>query len=192
MITLIIGRAIAVIGLILSSGGMCWAFDGDKASLLNQALEEIRITAQWVDAQAAATETVYRQLQAQAEALSAEIKQERLRRNVTTLQQALQIDRTRYDLLVLRQVHGYLVQLDDRLSYLRIAAGALNVYRDQIRDDHLMLQALMDLDSSGLLRQVGEAVDEYRRECSLPFLKAQTGVGHRDLETLWNGIVKGH
>jgi hypothetical protein len=192
MITLIIGRAMAVIGLILLSAGTCLAFDGDKGSVLNRALEEIRMTAQLIDARAAATAKVYGQLQAQAEALSAEIQQERLGRNAITFQQALQADRIRYDLLVLRQVHGYLVQLGDRLSYLRSAASTLNAYRDQLRDDRLMLQALMDLDSSGLLRQVGEAVDEYRRQCSLPFLKVQTAVGARDLESLWNGIVKGH
>ncbi len=190
--TPIMGRAMALIGLILLSAGPCVAFDGGKGSVLNRALEEIKTTARLIDAQAAATAAVYGQLQAQAEALSAEIQQERLRRNAMTFQQALQADRIRYDLLVLRQVHGYLAQLGDRLSYLRSAASTLNVYRDQIRDDRLMLQAVMDLDSSGLLRQAEEAVDDYRRQCSLPFLKTPAAVDARDLESLWNGIVKGH
>lgn len=192
MITRIIGKTTAIIGLMLLSAGTCLAFDGDKGSVLNRALEEIKMTVQLIDARAVATEKVHGQLQAQAEALLAEILEERLRRSAITLQQALQVDRIRYDLLVLQQVRGYLMQLGDRLSYLRSAANTLSVYRDQVRDDRLMLQALTDLDSSGLLRQVGEAVDEYRRQCSVQFLKAQAPYGARDLETLWNGLVKGH
>ena len=192
MITLIIGRTAAIVGLILLSAGTCLAFDGDNGSALNRALAEIKMTVQLIDARAAATAEVHGQLQAQAEALFAEIQQERHRRSAITLQQALQVDRIRYDLLLLQQVRGYLMQLGDRLSYLRSAANTLNVYRDQVRDDRLMLQALMDLDSSGLLRQVGEAVDEYRRQCSVPFLKAPAAHAERDLETLWNGLVKGH
>jgi hypothetical protein len=192
MTSLMIGRVTAIVGLMLLSAGTCLAFDGDKGSALNRALEEIKMTVQLIDARAAATEKVRGQLQAQAEALAAEIQQERLRRNTITLQQALQIDRIRYDLLVLQQARGYLMQLSERLSYLRSAANTLTVYRDQVRDDRLMLQALTDLDSSGLLRQVGEAVDEYRRQCSVPFLKAQAAYGPRDLETIWNGLVKSH
>jgi hypothetical protein len=192
MIALIIGRVTAIVGLILLSAGTCLAFDGDKGAELSRALEEIKMTAQLIDARATATAKVHGQLQAQAEALVAEIQQERLRHSTITLQQALQVDRIRYDLLVLQQVRGYLMQLGDRLSYLRSAANTLDVYRNQVRDDRLMLQALMDLDSSGLLRQVGEAVDEYRRQCSVPFLKAPTAYPGRDLETLWNGLVKIH
>ncbi len=178
--------------MILLSACMCLAFDGDKGGELNRALDEIKITARLIDARAAAAATIHGQLRAQAEALSAEIQQERLRRSAATFQQALQVDRIRYDLLVLQQVMGYLVQLDDRTAYLRTAAHTLNVYRDQIRDDRLMLQALNDVDSSGLLRQLGEAVDEYRRQCSAALLKAQTAYGPRELEILWNGLVKGH
>ncbi len=192
MITLIIGRVTAIVGLILLSAGTCLAFDGDKGSVLSRALEEIKMTAQLIDSRATATAKVHEQLQAQAEALLAEIQQERLRHSAITLQQALQVDRIRYDLLVLQQVRGYLMQLGDRLSYLRSAANTLNVYRDQVRDDRLMLQALMDLDSSGLLRQVGKAVDEYRQQCSFPFLKTPAATAERDLEALWNGLVKGH
>lgn len=187
----LIRRTTGVVGLILLSAGLCLAFDRDKGGELNRALEEIHLTARLIDARAAATATLHGQLQAEAEALSAEIRQERLRRSAATFQQALQVDRIRYDLLVLQQVMAYLVQLGDRLAYLRTAAHTLNAYRDQVRDDRLMLQALNDVDSSDLLRQVGRSVDEYRRQCSAPFLKAPPAVGPRDLEHLWNGLLKG-
>ncbi|MCU0590233.1 MAG: hypothetical protein MUC57_02010 [Desulfobacterales bacterium] len=192
MITRLIRKTTGIVGWILLSACTCLAFDADKGGELNRALEEIETAARLIDANAATAATVHGQLQAQAEALSVEIQQERLRRSVATFQQALQVDRIRYDLLVLQQVRGYLVQLGDRIAYLRTAAHALNVYRDQIRDDRLMLQALNDVDSSGLLRQVREAVDQYRRQCCAAFLQAQAAYDPRELEVLWNGSVKGH
>lgn len=192
MITRFIRKPMAIVGLILLSVCTCLAFSGDKGAELTRALEEIKTAAQLIDARAAEAAGLYARLQAQSEALSAEILQERRRGGGgATFQHAVQVDRIRYDLLLLQQVAGYLTQLDDRLAYLRTAANTLNVYRGQVRDDQLMLQALNDVDSSGLLRQVGEAVAEIRRQCSAALLRARTDSDPRGLETLWNDLLKG-
>jgi hypothetical protein len=191
MITRFIRKPMQIVGLILLSVCTCLAFNGDKGAELTRALEEIKIAAQLIDARAAEAAAVHARLQAQSEALSAEILQERRRGGAATFQHAVQVDRIRYDLLLLQQLAGYQAQLDDRLAYLRTAANTLNVYRGQVRDDQLMLQALNDVDSSGLLRQVGEAVAEYRRQCSAALLRARTDFDPRGLETLWNDLLKG-
>lgn len=128
MIIPLIRRTARIVGLILLSAGACLASDGAKGSELNRALEEIALAVRLIDAGAAAAEIVHGKLQAQAEALSAEIRRERVRGSAATFQQALQVDRIRYDLLVLQQVRGYLVQLGDRLAYLRTAAHTLNAF----------------------------------------------------------------
>jgi hypothetical protein len=192
MMKRLICKATKIVGLIWLSAGACLAFDGATGDELNQALEEIKSTAQLIEEATAAAEVVQGQLQTQAEALAAEIVLERRRRRVDTFQQALQVGRIRYDLLALRQVTGYLTQLVHRISYLRTAASTLNVYRDQVRDDRLMLRVLNDVDSSDLLRRVREAVCEYRRRCAAAYLTVQTATASRELEILWTDMVKSH
>jgi len=192
MMVLLIRKTTEIVGWILLAVCACLASDGEPGGELNRALEEIKSTARLIDDRSATAAAVQGQLQVQAEALSAEIRQERRRCSAGSFQQALQINRIRYDLLALQQVTGYLGQLEERLSHLRTAANTLNVYRDQVRDDRLILRALNDLDSSELLRQVQEAVGEYRRQSGAPLLKVPAAHRPPELEMLWNDLVKAH
>lgn len=183
-------KALSITGLVLLSVGVGSAAGGNSEAELKLALEKTRAVVQSADARAAAAAAVQAQLLAQCEALKAEIQEERRRVGAATLKQALQVRRIHSNLRLLAQAAGYAVQLDDRLAYFHAAAARLKVYRDQIRDDLLLLQALDSVDSSALLRQVAEAADEYQRQCAAPLLSAASGESPRDLESLWNGVVK--
>jgi vacuolar-type H+-ATPase subunit E/Vma4 len=183
-------QALKIAGLVLLAAGVCRAAGGEKEAELNRALGDIKAAVQSVGTRAATAAELLAHLQTQCDALKAEILEERRRAAAATWRQAREIRRIDSDLRLLEQATGYAVQLEDRLAYFRAAAGRLNAYRDQVRDDLRILRALDDLDSSVLLRQVREAVDEFRRQCAAPLLNAKTAPGARDLESLWNDIVK--
>lgn len=192
MTTQLLRRTVEAAGWLLVSACACLAFDGEAVGELNRALEEIQAAAEMIDDRASTAAALQGQLQAQADALAVEIRQERHRIGADTLQQALQISRIRYDLLLLQHLAGYLVQLEEQRDFLRSAANTLSAYHDRVRDDRLVLQALDGLDSGELLQQVREAVGDYRRQCSAPLLKAPVARAPRELEMLWNESVKRH
>jgi hypothetical protein len=180
-----------LVGLVLLSACVCLAAGNDKEAELNRAREDVKATVHLVGEKAAMAAAVLARLQAQSQALKAEIQAERSRIGVVSLRQALQVRRIDSNLRLLQQAEGYSVQLENRLAYFRTAATRLNAYREQIRDDLLMLRALDTVDSSALLRQIREEVDAIRRQCVAPFLNAASSDGRRDLELLWKDIVKG-
>jgi len=190
MTTRLIRKAAETVAWFLLSACACLAFDGETDGELNRVLEEIKTTAQMIDARASTAAALQGQLQVQAEALAVEIRQEHRRLGADTFQRALPISRIRYDLLLLQHLAGYLAQLEDQRAELSGAANTLSAYRDRVRDDRLILQALDGLDSGELLRQVRESAAEYRRQCGAPLLKARNASGPRELELLWNDIVK--
>jgi hypothetical protein len=192
MTTRLLRRTAEAVGWILLSACACLAFDGEANDELNRALEEIKAAAEMIDDRASTAAALQGQLQVQADALAVEIRQERRRLGADSFQQALQINRTRYDLLLLQHLAGYLFQLEEHRACLRSAANTLSAYRDRVRDDRLVLQALNGLDSGELLQQVRAAVGEYRRQCGAPLLKARTARGPGELEMLWNDSVKPH
>lgn len=191
MVTTFILKALRIAGVVLLSASMGLASGGMKQAELNQALEDIREAAQSIGARAAATAVLLAHLQTQCDALKAEIQEERRRFGVATWRQAAQVRRIHSDLRLLGQAAGYAVQLEDRLAYFRAAAIRLSAYRDQVRDDLLMLKALDDVDSSTLLRQIRDALDEFQRQCAAPLLYAQLASSRHDPETLWNELLKG-
>jgi len=189
--TTLLRKALLIAGLVLMSAGAGLAAGGDNEADLRQALEKTKAVVQSIGARAAAAAAVQAQLQAQCEALKTEIQEERRRVGAVTLTQALQVRRIHFNLRVLAQATAYADQIGGRLGYFHAAASRLNVYRDQIRDDLLLLRALESVGSSNLLRQVAEAVGEYARQCAAPLLNARSGGGTGDLEVLWSGVVKG-
>jgi hypothetical protein len=190
MVKTLSGKTTKIVGLILISVGVCLASAGEKELELDRALRDIRASAQLIGERAATAAAVLGQLQDQSQALKSEILQERHRGGAVTFRQALQISRINYDLRLLQQVEGYLVQLQDRLAYFRAATTRLNAYREHVQDDRLMLRAIENVDNSGLLRQIREVLKEYQRQCAAPLLNAKTACGPRELEILWNDIVK--
>jgi hypothetical protein len=183
--------ALRIVGLVLLSAGVCFAAGSESEVELNRALEDVKATVRLVGEKAAMAAAVLAQLQAQSEAFKAEIQEERSRVGAVTLRQALQVRRIDSNLRLLQQAAGYSVQLENRLAYFRSAASRLNAYREQIRDDLLMLRALDTVDSDALLRQIRQEVEAIRRQCAAPILNAASSDGRRDLELLWKDIVKG-
>jgi hypothetical protein len=183
--------ALRIVGIVLLSAGVCFAAGNEKEVELKRALEDVKATVHLVGEKAAMAATVLAQLQAQSEAFKAEIQEERSRVGAVTLRQALQVRRIDSNLRLLQQAAGYSVQMENRLAYFRWAASRLNAYREQIRDDLLLLRALDTVDSSALLRQIREEVEAIRRQCAAPILNAASSDGRRDLELLWKDIVKG-
>jgi len=190
MATLFIRKTPTIVGLILLSVCVCLAASGEKEVELNRVLEDITATAHWVDERTAVTAAVLAQLHTQSEALRTEIQEERRRVGAVTMRQALQARRIDCNLRLLRQAVGYSTQLEDRLAYFRTAANHLSVYRQQVRDDLLILRTLVTVDHSAFLRQVRKALSEFQQQCGAPLLSAKTDSGYRELETLWNDIVK--
>jgi len=184
-------RTLTIAALLLVSAAVCLAAGGQKEEELNRALQDIKGAAHLVGARAATAAAVLAQLQSQSEALKIEIQEERRRVEATTLRQAQQVRRIDYDLRLLQQAAVYTGQLEDRLAYFRAAATRLNAYRQQVRDDRLMLRALDAVDSSALLRRIRQSIDEFQTQCAAPLLSAGKGAGSPELEALWNDIVKG-
>jgi hypothetical protein len=191
MVKTLIGQATKTVAWILISVGACVASGGATDLELDQALLDIKATAQLIAERAATAAAALEKLQARSQALRSEILQEGRCGSAATFRQAEQIRRIHYDLRLLQQVAGYQIQLEDRLAYFRKATAHLNACREHVQDDRLMQRALQSAPDSGLLRQIREAIKDYRRQCDAPLLNAKSASGPRELEILWNDIVKG-
>ncbi len=185
-----VARTLAVLAVVLLSVVAGPARGGEKEDELNRALEELTAAVQLVGARAATAAEVLAQLQAQSEALKDEIQSERRRAGAATLRQALQVRRIDADWRLLQQAAAYSLQLEDRLVHFRRAITRLNGYREQVRDDLLLLRTLEAVDSTALLRRVREAVGELHRQCAAPLLVAGSPAAPRDPDALWNDILR--
>jgi len=184
-------QALTIAALLLLRVGTVLAGGAEKEAELNLTLHQLTEAARQVAARAATAAAVLAQLQDRSEALEAEIQEERRRIRAVTLRQALGVRRIDYNLQLMQQAASYAAQIESRLAYLRAAETRLNAYREQVRDDRLMLRTLDTFDCSLLLSQARETIEELHRECTAPLLTAGKGDGIPNLETLWNDIVQG-
>lgn len=189
--TKLFSNARRIAALLLLWVGTALAAGAEKEAELNLTLHNLTEAARLVAARAATAAAVLAQLQGHSEALEAEIQEERRRVRALTLRQALRVRRIDYNLQLMQQAAAYAAQLESRLAYLRAAETRLNSYREQVRDDRVMLRTLDTLDSSFLLSQVRETIEELHRQCTVPLLVAGKADGIPGLETLWNDIVQG-
>jgi hypothetical protein len=185
-----VARTLVVLAVVLLSIGAGPARGGEKEDELNLALEDLTAAVHLVSARVATAAAMLAQLQAQAEALKDEIQSERRRAGAATLRQALQVRRIDGDWRLLQQAAAYSLQLEDRLAHFRRAITRLNGYREQVRDDLLLLRTLEAVDSTALLRRVRESVGELRLQCAAPLLAAGSLSAPRDPDALWNEILR--
>lgn len=166
------------------------AAEDGKSQELSRALADIKTAEQMINQRTALAVEVRQKLGQQVDELKAEIQLERGRTSVASFPQALQISRIDYNLRLMQRLLGYMDRLEQRIGYFRSAALTLEFYRQQIRDDMLILRTLNDADSAKLMRQLASDLDQFRTQSERPLLTA-SGSGLRPLETIWTDVLQG-
>jgi chromosome segregation ATPase len=169
--------------------GSALADDAGKTAALNRALADIaefgRIFNQRIEEACALLD----RLKEQREQLKNEIQQERGRHDITSFQQAVQIDRIDYNLRLIQQLTAYIERLNGSVEYFRGANQLLNFYARQARDDLRMLKTLRDADISGLMNKIAAAKNEFEIVLNKPLFVASEPYP-RTTEMIWNDIVR--
>jgi hypothetical protein len=178
-----------LIGFLVGTLGICPAAEDGKRQELNRALADIRTAEQMINQRAALAEEVRRMLGQQVDGLKTEIHLERRRTGAVSFAQARQISRIDYNLRLVQRLLGYIDCLDNRIGYFRSAGHSLEFYRQQIRDDLLILRTLQDVDTAGLMERLAADIAQFKHQSEKPLLSAATS-GLRPLEAIWGELLQ--
>jgi hypothetical protein len=179
-----------MIGFLVGTLGTGLAGEDGKSQDLNRALADIRSVEQVINQRAALAEEVRQRLGQQVDELKTEIHLEQRRCSVASFPQARQIGRIDYNLRLVQRLFAYMDSLDNRIGGFRAALQTLEFYRQQIRDDMLILRTLKDADTASLMRQLTSELEHLKVQVERPLLTASSP-GLRPLETIWSEIVQG-
>lgn len=179
-----------MIGFLVGTLGTSLAGEDGKSQELNQALADIRSVEQIINQRAALAENVRQRLGQQVDELKTEIHLEQRRCGVASFPQARQISRIDYNLRLVQRLFAYMDSLNNRISGFRAAAHTLEFYRQQIRDDMLILRTLNDADTASLMQQLASELEHLQIQVKRPLLTTLSP-GLRPLETIWSEIVHG-
>jgi hypothetical protein len=164
--------------------------DGEgKAETLNRALSELAELSRSINQRTEEACALLDRLNEQRELLRNEIHQERGRHDITTFQQAVQINRIDYNLRLMQQLTSYIERLNGSVQYFRGANQLLNFYARQARDDLRMLKTLRDADISGLMNKISAAKIEIEMVLNKPLFAASEPYS-RSMEMIWNDILR--
>lgn len=169
--------------------GSALADDAGKTATLNRALADIAELGRIFNQRIEETCALLDRLKEQREQLKNEIHQERGRHDITSFQQAVQIDRIDYNLRLIQQLTAYIERLNGSVEYFRGANQLLNFYARQARDDLRMLKTLRDADISGLMNKIAAAKNEFEIVLNKPLFVASEPYP-RTTEMIWNDIVR--
>jgi hypothetical protein len=179
-----------IIGFLAGSLSTGLAGEDGKSQELSRALADIRSAEQMINQRSALAEDVRQRLGQQVDELKAEIQLERRRTSVTSFPQARQVSRIDYNLRLVQQLLGYLDRLDNRIGYFRTAVLTLEDYRQQIRDDMLILRTLDDADTASLMGRLAFDLEHFKDQVERPLVIASDS-GLRPLATIWSDVVQG-
>jgi len=182
--------AAGLIVLFAGTLGTGLAGENGKTQELSGALVDIRSAEQMINQRTALAEDVRQRLRQQVDELKAEIHLERRRSSVASFPQARQISRIDFNLRLMQQLLGYMDRLDSRIGYFRAAVLTLEFYRQQIRDDLLMLRTLNDADTASLMRQLDSDIEHFKKQVERPLVIASSS-GLRPLDAIWSDVVQG-
>ncbi len=179
-----------MIGSLIGTWCTGLAAEDSKPQELNRALADIKAAEQMINQRTALAEEVRQRLRQQVDELKAEIHLERRRTSGASFPHALQVSRIDYNLRLVQRLLGYMDRLDNRIGYFRSAVHTLEFYRQQIRDDMLILRTLKDADTASLMQQLASELKHFKNQAEKPLLIASTS-GLRPLETIWADVLQG-
>ena len=179
-----------LIGFLVGTLGTGLAGEDGKSQELSRALADIRSAEQMINQRTALAEDVRQRLRLQVDELKTEIHLERRRTSVVSFAQARQISRIDYNLRLMQRLLGYMDCLDSRIGWFRAAVDTLEFYRQQIRDDMLILRTLNDADTASLMRQLASDLEHFKKQVEGPLVTASSS-GLRPLDVIWSDVVQG-
>lgn len=165
------------------------ASDRDKAGALHQGLSGMVEARRVLNEHVAAAAALSRRLQAQREALRAEIARERQAQGIGTFPQALRVERIGCNLRLVQRIDGYIERIERRIGYFRTLEHTLEFNRRSARDELLALKTLEDRDISEPISRIQSVLDEVARETAKPLFNAADPPS-RSLELVWNELAR--
>ena len=129
------------------------------------------------------------QLRQNVTELEKEIKQEIAQLQIRSYQGAIRSSRIEYDLKLIQLSIGYMVGIDEKISYFQNGLQTLAFFQQQAQDDLRMLKTLNDMEIDKLIIQIDLILDEFLPELGKPVFDTRN-VPMKNPEAIWNEIIQ--
>jgi hypothetical protein len=129
------------------------------------------------------------QLKQKVDELEKEIKQEKEHLQIESYLKAIQDPRIEFNLKLIQLLFGYMTGLTDKISYFQNGYQTLDFFRQQAKDDLLMIKTLNDMEIDKLIAQINSILDEFIPELGKPIFDTND-ITAKDTEKIWNEIIQ--
>ncbi|MEJ2164122.1 MAG: hypothetical protein P8X90_01240 [Desulfobacterales bacterium] len=178
-------------GLLTCLVWVCWSMDanGLKTTELTRKMSEISSLQQNLKGMIALAAEKRSSIEQKIIELQDEIKVQNKQFKFQSCQAALRNPRIDYNLKLIQMLLGYIARLNQRIEYFENGNETLSFFFQQAEDDLMMIKTLNDLETSKLISQINETLDEYIPETRKPLFDVND-IPLEDTEKIWNKIVK--
>jgi hypothetical protein len=160
-----------------------------KTTELNRKMAEISSLQQNLLNKISLTMQKQEQLKQKVDELEKEIKQEKEQLQIESYLKAIQVPRIEFNLKLIQLLFGYMTGLTDKISYFQNGYQTLDFFRQQAKDDLLMIKTLNDMEIDKLIAQVNSVLDEFIPELGKPIFDTND-ITAKDTEKIWNEIIQ--
>ena len=161
----------------------------DKTLELNRKMDEISSLQQSLSQKISLATQKQVQLRQNVTELEKEIKQEIAQLQIRSYQGAIRSSRIEYDLKLIQLSIGYMVGIDEKISYFQNGLQTLAFFQQQAQDDLRMLKTLNDMEIDKLIIQIDLILDEFLPELGKPVFDTRN-VPMKNPEAIWNEIIQ--
>jgi len=160
-----------------------------KTMELNRKIAEISSLQEGLSKKIALVMQKQEQLKQRVDELAKEIKLEKEQLQTESYLKALRNPRIEFNLKLIQLLHGYMNGLTGKISHFQNGYETLDFFRQQARDDLLMIKTLNNMEIDELITQINSVLDEFIPELDNPIFDAND-IQSKDTEKIWNEIIQ--
>ena len=160
-----------------------------KTTELNQKMAEISSLQEGLSEKIALVRQKQEQLKQKVDALEKEIKLEKEQLQTESYLKAMRNPRIEFNLKLIQLLLGYITGLTEKIGHFQNGYETLDFFRQQARDDLLMIKTLNDMEIDKLIAQINSVLDEFIPELGKPIFDTND-IQSKDTEKIWNEIIQ--
>ena len=120
--------------------------------------------------------------------LENEIKAETEQFKIRSYPKAIQNSRIEFNLQLIKLLLGYRTGLTEKINHFQNGYQTVDFFRQQVRDDLLMIKTLNDMEIADLIARINLLLDEFLPELSTPLFDASNTTS-KDTEIIWIELI---